>query len=270
MFSFGHVAFQCPERSPKLKHSTQGSSTPQKSASGRDKQIDVVEMRLSQQRMQKSVKISDLQIDSLVDTGSSLTLLRRTFTDSSGPPPFTSVPIQFSDISNSNIQHIRSFFTGIEIDDNNVFSTTAYVIKFSQMSVQLMFGTDVIFQSVLTCDKTGATLSKSPAPDIFIHYINVQDDVPEVKLTHIRDTTCGNEVADIIENYRPTRAKSIDLKMWIVLTDNLPVYQRPPRMSMTEKEILNNQLNQWLRDGIIQPSCSENANPVVLVKKKDN
>lgn len=131
------------------------------------------------------------------------------------------------------------------------------------MSVQLLFGTDVIFQSVLTCDKTGATLSKSPAPDIFIHYINVQDDVPEVKLTHIRDTTCGNEVADIIENYRPTRAKSIDLKMWIVLTDNLPVYQRPPRISMTEKEILNNQLNQWLRDGIIQPSWSEYASTVV-------
>lgn len=126
-----------------------------------------------------------------------------------------------------------------------------------------MFGTDVIFQGVLKCDKTGATLSKFPAPGIIIHYINVHDDVPEVKLTHSRDTTCRNEVADIIENYRPTKTKSIDLKMWIVLTDNLPVYQRPRRMSMTEKEILNNQLNQWLRDGIIQPSCSEYASTVV-------
>lgn len=41
-------------------------------------------------------------------------------------------------------------------------------------------------------------------------------------------------------------------------------------MPLTEKELIRNQIDQWLRYGILRPSCTEYASPVVLVKKKDN
>lgn len=57
--------------------------------------------------------------------------------------------------------------------------------------------------------------------------------------------------------------------MNIVVKDDQPVYQRARRLSPSEKDEVNLHVQNWLRDGIIQPSLSEYASPVVLVKKKD-
>jgi len=58
--------------------------------------------------------------------------------------------------------------------------------------------------------------------------------------------------------------------MTIILKDEAPVYQRARRLSTSERERVNAQINEWIRDGIVQPSLSEYASPVVLAKKKDN
>ncbi|GBM54065.1 Retrovirus-related Pol polyprotein from transposon 297 [Araneus ventricosus] len=57
--------------------------------------------------------------------------------------------------------------------------------------------------------------------------------------------------------------------MNIRLTSDIPINSSPIRFPIVEKEIINEQIEQWLKDKIIRPSTSDYSSPVVLVKKKD-
>lgn len=57
--------------------------------------------------------------------------------------------------------------------------------------------------------------------------------------------------------------------MNIVLKNQEPVRARPRRLSVQEKQILQKQVDEWLRDGIVKPSRSAYSSAVVIVKKKD-
>ena len=56
-----------------------------------------------------------------------------------------------------------------------------------------------------------------------------------------------------------------------IITDDdaLPVHQSPYRVSLKERRVIQDQVQEMLDDDIIQPSRSPWAFPVVLVKKKD-
>lgn len=57
--------------------------------------------------------------------------------------------------------------------------------------------------------------------------------------------------------------------MKIILKDDEPVFQMQRRLSVSEKEIVNRQIDVWLKDNVIHPSLSEYTSPIVSVKKKD-
>ncbi|GBM14591.1 Pro-Pol polyprotein [Araneus ventricosus] len=57
--------------------------------------------------------------------------------------------------------------------------------------------------------------------------------------------------------------------MNIVLEDQIPVCQRARRLSFPEKQKVNEQITDWLNQGIIRESCSDYCSPLVLCKKKD-
>lgn len=52
--------------------------------------------------------------------------------------------------------------------------------------------------------------------------------------------------------------------------DAAPIHRRPYRVSASERQIIQAEVNKMLTKGIIEPSSSPWASPVVLVKKKDN
>lgn len=49
-----------------------------------------------------------------------------------------------------------------------------------------------------------------------------------------------------------------------------PVRQKPYRVSLTERRAIQQQVQDMLKDDVIETSCSPWASPVVLVRKKDN
>lgn len=57
--------------------------------------------------------------------------------------------------------------------------------------------------------------------------------------------------------------------MNIILQDDIPIYERPRRLSPQDKVEVDKQIKTWLEDGIIRQSHSVYASPIVLVKKKD-
>lgn len=75
-----------------------------------------------------------------------------------------------------------------------------------------------------------------------------------------------NEVRKLVENYNPSKSKTTNVEMKIILKDETPIHCTPRRLPITERSIVDNQVEKWLREGIIEPSESEYSSPVVLVK----
>jgi len=57
--------------------------------------------------------------------------------------------------------------------------------------------------------------------------------------------------------------------MTILLRDDEPVYQKAKRLSRSKKDVVNAQIDEWVKRGIVRLSTSDFATPVVLVRKKD-
>ncbi|UYV74125.1 K02A2.6-like [Cordylochernes scorpioides] len=55
----------------------------------------------------------------------------------------------------------------------------------------------------------------------------------------------------------------------IKTNSDIPIRKNPYRVSLREREIINNQIDKMLKKGIISHSSSPWASPVILVKKKD-
>jgi len=76
-------------------------------------------------------------------------------------------------------------------------------------------------------------------------------------------------IKKIVSNYVPETRVTVPMKTVIILSDEVPVYQRLRQLAPREKVAVDRQVEEWLSEGIIRHSCSDYASPVVLVAKKD-
>ncbi|XP_029162889.1 uncharacterized protein LOC114934371 [Nylanderia fulva] len=163
------------------------------------------------------------------------------------------------------------FDTEVEIDDER-FLTSLSVVPNELLQYDLLIGTDLLDRINLYVEEGKITMRKPRAeiraaeklPEIF--KIELQSESSDTDLSHLTSEN-ENKVSDMINKYNPTRKCETEYKMTIILRDDEPVYQRPRRLSPSEKEKVTAHINEWLDKGIIQPSLSEYASPVVLVKK---
>lgn len=108
--------------------------------------------------------------------------------------------------------------------------------------------------------------NRSDLPEVL--KINAIKEVTPLNLSHISDKNAKQEIENVVRNYKPQKTREVGVKMTLILKDDIPIYQKPRRLSCCEKEEVDKQLSIWLDDGIIRPSNPEYASPVVLVKKK--
>ncbi|GFT57297.1 retrovirus-related Pol polyprotein from transposon 412 [Trichonephila clavipes] len=55
----------------------------------------------------------------------------------------------------------------------------------------------------------------------------------------------------------------------IALTDDEPIFHKPRRLPFAERDIVDAQVDEWIKNGIVEPCSSPYAIQVVVVKKKD-
>ncbi|GFW14592.1 retrovirus-related Pol polyprotein from transposon 297 [Trichonephila clavipes] len=55
----------------------------------------------------------------------------------------------------------------------------------------------------------------------------------------------------------------------IALTDDEPIFHKPRRLPYAERDIVDAQVDDWVKNGIVEPCSSPYASQVVVVKKKD-
>ncbi|GFY30310.1 transposon Tf2-6 polyprotein [Trichonephila clavipes] len=86
-------------------------------------------------------------------------------------------------------------------------------------------------------------------------------------LSHVKNFNTRNDSSSLIKDYKCNKIKSTKLKMNIKLKNDIPVCQRARCLSCSEKLQVNNQIDDWLRQGIIKESVFDYCSPIVLCKK---
>ncbi|GFS48479.1 transposon Tf2-6 polyprotein [Trichonephila clavipes] len=86
-------------------------------------------------------------------------------------------------------------------------------------------------------------------------------------LPYVKNFNTRNDLSSLIKDYKCNKIKSTKLKMNIKLKNDIPVCQRVRRLSCSEKLQVNNQIDDWLRQGIIKESVFDYCSDIVLCKK---
>ncbi|GFU91394.1 transposon Tf2-6 polyprotein [Trichonephila clavipes] len=84
-------------------------------------------------------------------------------------------------------------------------------------------------------------------------------------LSHVKNFNTRNDSSSLIKDYKCNKIKSTKLKMNIKLKNDIPVCQRARRLSCSEKLQVNNQIDDWLRQGIIKESVFDYCSPIVSI-----
>ncbi|GFW16156.1 hypothetical protein TNCV_4263211 [Trichonephila clavipes] len=96
--------------------------------------------------MRKTDKISGYDFDALIDTGSTINLIRESVYQNLGRPTLNATKIKLTSFSKSEIKLFGSFKSTINIEDNK-FMTDIYAIDNSQTTIDVIIGTDVFKQT---------------------------------------------------------------------------------------------------------------------------
>ncbi|GFT62908.1 retrovirus-related Pol polyprotein from transposon 297 [Trichonephila clavipes] len=137
-------------------------------------------------------------------------------------------------IGEAQVTTIGSFEHEFKIDNEN-YSLTWHVVPADILKFEAVIGSDLLEQASISFTKG-------------------------VKF---------NKYENHAQHYKTEKTASTDVTIRIILKDEEPVCQPPRRLAFTERQEVNKQIKEWLNEGIIRPSSSEYASPIVMVKKKD-
>ncbi|GFX98611.1 retrovirus-related Pol polyprotein from transposon 17.6 [Trichonephila clavipes] len=216
----------------------------------------------------KEIFFGKVKITALIDSGSTVSLLREnTSRRIMDPTKLSKNKMLLTGIGEAQVTTIGSFEHKFKIDDEN-YSLTWHVVPTDKLKFEAVIGSDLLEQASISFTKEGVKFNKyeNHAQLMQISAENLQE---ELDLRHVENRQIKKELEKLIQDYKPKKTASTDVTMRIILKDEEPVYQHRRRLAFTERQEVNKQIEEWLNEGIIRPSSSEYASPIVMVKKKD-
>ncbi|GBL98895.1 Retrovirus-related Pol polyprotein from transposon 17.6, partial [Araneus ventricosus] len=255
----GHYAVDCTKRRKDSKNNKSSSSPVQ------------ICSRISKERIKtRKITIGNKTFEALIDTGSSVTLIREDVSKGIIEQSKLSRDIVvLSGLGKYEVKTKGSFQREIELDGEK-YSVTWHVVPTPYLEFQAVIGSDILEQAFVGFDKKGVYFRKHEDKVWFMHTqvyeARIED---EIEVKHVTNPRIRKELSELINNYIPKKTETTNVSMRIILKDDVPVYQPARRLSFPENQAVNKQIDEWLDQGIVRQSSSEYASPIVLVKKKD-
>lgn len=207
----------------------------------------------------KTVKIGDISVKCLVDTGSDVNLISHDlFSMFSDVNNYVPERIALTGLGTSQVTSIGKFTYKLTVDGHCYF-VYFYVVPKGVIPYPIILGQTFLVNTVTLIDKGIVQIKPHSYDSSFLQCL----------LTSNNNSELSPHVQRIIDSYAPLKIKEAPIKLKIVLKDDIPVVQRPRRFALKEEEEVRQKIDEWLSHGIIRPSFSEYASPLVLVRKKD-
>ncbi|GFW90093.1 retrovirus-related Pol polyprotein from transposon opus [Trichonephila clavipes] len=255
---YGHKSFEC------RRANLNNTSTP---PSG----VNAVHELPSPINMFKDVTIFGRKLNGLVDTGSNLTLLRISTYINIDALPLKQTNTLLTGFGFSRINVIGTFDSEITID-YQIFPVTISVVPNSCTNYDLIIGCDVIKQAHLNISHTGVKFAQilRPSDNANENFImTISDGSPTFDIGPNVSQHNRAEVEQLLSTYTPKKTKTVNIELDIALTDDEPIFHKPRHLPFAERDIVDAQVDEWVKNGIIEPCSSPYASQVVVVKKKD-
>ncbi|GBM81746.1 Retrovirus-related Pol polyprotein from transposon 17.6 [Araneus ventricosus] len=255
----GHYAVDCTKRRKDSKNNKSSSSPVQ------------ICSRISKEKIKtRKITIGNKTFEALIDTGSSVTLIREDVSKGIIEQSNLSRDIVvLSGLGKYEVKTKGSFQREIELDGQK-YSVTWHVVPTPYLEFQAVIGSDILQQAFVGFDRKGVYFRKHEDKVWFMHTqvyeARIED---EIEVKHVTNPRIRKELSELINNYIPKKTETTNVSMRIILKDDVPVYQPARRLSFPENQAVNKQIDEWLDQGIVRQSSSEYASPIVLVKKKD-
>ncbi|GBN87706.1 Transposon Ty3-G Gag-Pol polyprotein [Araneus ventricosus] len=210
---FGHKASECKKTNPKPEVAT----------------LDVK----FKPRLDNKVTIEDISVNSLLDTGSQATLLRKSVFDKLNMCKLYPLNLSLSEFGKSKINPLDYFKGNIKIDDFKC-NADICVVENNVMSYDVIVGMNVLMQGETVINENGIVIKEKfqrieEVDSLSVLPIDVTPNEVELNI--------GPDVPNIFKDKK--------------------------------KKIAQTQVAEWLEQGIVEPCSSEYSSPVVIVRKKD-
>lgn len=248
---FGHIAAKCTAR-PKEPSVT---------------------LRSERRKYMKEVAIDNCRFVVLVDTGSDLTFIRSDEYARLGSPQLGNCKLKFDGFGSAG-NETWGKFTKVMTVDGYKLPVTLHIVSNKILTKHgLLLGTDFLDQVELRVKLDEVTFlrldeqTNKDVPDMF--RINVVEQTNKTDLSHVQEPHYREAIRDIIRGYKPEKKRDVGITAKIVLKSDKPVVRRPRRLAPSEKKEVDELMELWTSEGIIKPSISEYASPIVVVRKKD-
>ena len=242
--TFGHKSFECPAKKNRVH------------------EISTHETR----RNHTNIKILGQEIEALVDTGSSLTLVTKRTHQRLQSPQLKKSGITLTGLGGKVTNSLGYFQTSLTIDEEE-YPTQVYVVENQATSEAAIIGDDILKQVILTVSQGNIKMEKVKE-EYNILNINIADEPPMTDIGHELKNEARIKVEKLIQHYEPRKTKSTNIEMKILLKDDEPVYHSPRRLPFTERTIVDTQVEEWIKDGVVEPCNSEYASQVIVTRKK--
>ncbi|GFX45766.1 transposon Tf2-9 polyprotein [Trichonephila clavipes] len=255
----GHYAVDCTKRPKcsKINNST-------------DSSIQICS-RISRERIKtRKITMGNKIIEALIDSGSSVSLIRENVNKGIIEPSKLSKDISvLIGLGKYEVKTKGSFQRKIELDGEE-YSLTWHVVPTPSLEFQAVIGSDILEQASVCFYKESVQFRKHEDKNCFLQMQVYEAEVEdEIVVQHVTNPQIRRELFELILNYEPKKTEMTNVSMRMILKDDIPVYQPARRLSFSENRDVNKQIDEWLEQGIVTPSSSEYASSIVLVKKKD-
>lgn len=218
--------------------------------------------------MMKSVIVDNVSAEALVDTGADPNLVRSDL---------------FQQWTKSEVLQTERCFTGLGLSsvksrgivkkeiniDGEIFQCKFYIVPMKSMSTKLILGREFLAQcdyaitsECISIRPKQPTSSKKEEFGNNIFQIEPIEDDPDV-IPKYRE-----QLRELIKTYKPEITNTNCVKTEITVTETQPIYIKARRLAPLEKRVVQEQVDEWLEQGIVIPSNSPYSSPVVIVKKK--
>ncbi|GFW70256.1 hypothetical protein TNCV_3337741 [Trichonephila clavipes] len=236
----GHYAVDCTKRPKcsKINNST-------------DSSIQICSRTFRERIKTRKITMGNKIIEALIDSGSSVSLIREDVSKGIIEPSKLSEDIAvLIGLGKYEVKTKGSFQRKIELDGEE-YSLTWNVVPTPSLEFQAVIGSDILEQASICFYKEKVQFRKHDKNcflQMQVYEAEVED---EIVVQHVTNPRIRRQLLELISNY------------------DIPVYQPARRLSFSENQDVNKQIDEWLEQGIGRPSSSEYASPIVLVKKKD-
>lgn len=216
--------------------------------------------------MCKNVDINNVTVRVLIDTGSQINIIKETTYRKIGSPGLKKPGVTLKGFARG-CTNTKGYFDGqIKIDDDE-FTTTIHVVTDEVMLNEGILGAELLTTVETRISTNEIKITRKPE-DNHIFNINIEEENTEPEIGETVTKEVRDEVKSLIEDYCPNKIKETNVEMKIIVKHDEPISSTPRRLPFVERDIVKKQIDDWLKEGVVEISNSEYASPIVLTRKK--